>query len=253
VILKAAATGAARSRWRPISILFTLAAPLLLYVIVRTALAGLPSRQAILLPPENEAATLRRAARDVANPKFVVDQSILALVNPAARSDPLTFEPFFIAARAAEQAGDRPRSLALLEEARRRRPTWLPIRLLLVSAYFNSGRRGDMAKEIDYILRMNEQARIVMLPELVKLLRFADGREYIAACWPRTRRGRPISSMWLVIAVFRRDCGGYASSRAGAAPRHLPRGAAARCLLHRRRPGRPGARALAAHAPSGAA
>jgi hypothetical protein len=37
-----------------------------------------------------------------------------------------------------------------------------------------------MAREIDYILRMNEQARMVMLPELVKLLFHQDSRQYLA-------------------------------------------------------------------------
>jgi hypothetical protein len=180
LILKAAAKGAASGGPRLTSILVTVAAPLLLYLILRSALAGLPTRQAILLPPVSEAGTLRRQARDVANPEYKVDQPTLGLVNPAAAAEPLAFEPFFVAARAAEQAKDLPRELALLEEARRRRATWLPIRLLLVRAYFNVGRRGDMAKEIDYILRMNEQARMIMLPELVKLLRYGDTRNYVA-------------------------------------------------------------------------
>jgi tetratricopeptide (TPR) repeat protein len=132
------------------------------------------------LPPVNDSARLRQVTGIAANPSFKVDEATIDLARQAAESDPLDFAPYFIAGRAADQRGDRRLALQLMEEARRRNPSSLPVRIYLVSYYFSAGRGPEMAAELDITLRMDERARIALLPEMVKLLRLRGGRAYVA-------------------------------------------------------------------------
>jgi len=161
------------------TIICALAALVALFFVVRTAAVMTVPALAESLPTVSPAAQLRQRARQVAQPNFKVDAATLELARKAAVSEPLYFLPYFIAARAAEQSGDVRRAVQLMEEARRRNTTWVPIRLYLVAYYGRAGRIPDMIREIDYTLRVNDTARIVLLPELVKLLNRRDGRLYI--------------------------------------------------------------------------
>ncbi len=174
-------TGPEGRRGRLVSIICTFAALVALYFVLRTAALAVAPAWAASLPPVNPVRELREEARLAAHPEFKVSPQLVQLATSAAPAEPLGYLPFYVSARAAEGAGDLARATSLLEEARRRRPTWLPIRLLLVSNYVRQNRHQEVVRNIDYVLRMNEQARIVLLPELVKLLRYPEGRRYIDA------------------------------------------------------------------------
>lgn len=164
-----------------LSVLCTVAVLIALYFVVRAGAQAIAPAWAAGLAPRNEVRELREQARSAAHPEFKVPPQLLELAVSASSAEPLGHLPFYVAARDAEAKGGLPRATALLEEARRRRPTWLPIRLLLVASYARQNRFEGVVREIDYVLRMNEQARIVFLPELVKLLRFSEGRRYVDA------------------------------------------------------------------------
>lgn len=178
--MEPAETGAPRKSGRLTTFLCALAALPGVYLAARTAVLGTTPAAAESVPPVNEAARLRELASLAANPQYQVDAATLDLARRAAASDPLDFAPFFVASRAAAQAGDAPRALQLMEEARRRNPTSLPVRINLVSYYFSAGRIADMVAELDYTLRRDERARIALLPQLVALLRLPAGRTYVA-------------------------------------------------------------------------
>jgi hypothetical protein len=178
--LAASDSGAPRKGGRLTTIICALAAPFTLYLVARTAVLSTQPAAAESLPPVNDALRLRQVAAAAANPSFKVDDAALELARQGAQADPLDFAPFFIAARAADQRGDAAGALRLMEEARRRNPTSLPIRIFLVSQYFSARRVPEMIAELDYTLRRDERARIALLPELVKLLRLRQGRTYVA-------------------------------------------------------------------------
>lgn len=175
----ASLTGSGRRGGLLLPILCTFAALVALYFVVRTAAVELAPAWAAGLPPVGDMDELREEARLASHPEFKVKPELLDLARQAAPDEPLHFLPFYVFARAAESERDLPRAIALLEEARRRRATWLPIRLLLVASYVRQSRPREVVREIDYALRMSEQARIVFLPELVKLLRYPEGRRYV--------------------------------------------------------------------------
>jgi len=177
--LRGKASVATARGWRLSAIICVLAAPVALYFVGRTAAIMAAPSVAGWLPPVSHSAELRQNARNMAHPDFKVDDATLELARKAAVSDPLYFLPYFVAARAAEQAGNLPRAVQLMEEARRRNTTWVPVRLYLVVYYGRLNRIAEMVREIDYTLRVNERARFVMLPEMVKLLGRRDGRIYI--------------------------------------------------------------------------
>ncbi len=161
------------------TIICALAALVALFFVVRTAAVMTVPALAESFPAVSQSIQLRQQARQAANPKFKVDAETLDLARRAAISEPLYFLPYFVAARAAEQRNDIPQAVRLMEEARKRNMTWVPIRLYLVAYYGRAGRVPDMIREIDYALRVNETTRIALLPELVKLLNRRDGRQYV--------------------------------------------------------------------------
>ena len=173
---------ARRGSPRPIAVpvLVTLASPLLLYLIVRTAVVGLSSATAASLPPQDYTPVLRQLLPRIADPRVPVPKRLTTMAGAAASGSPLAYEPFFVFGRKAADDGDLKRGIILMEEARRRRPNLLITRLLLMSYYGAAKRYPDALREMDYTLRSSEDVRRVVLPELVKTMRVPEGRRAVA-------------------------------------------------------------------------
>jgi hypothetical protein len=165
---------------RMMAILGSAVAPVMMYLVIRNAAVSMFPAFSATMPPVDESASLRQVAASASHPDFRVDQPTLDLAKKAAASQPLDYLPFYIAGRAAERRRNLPLAVALMEEARRRRPSWLPTRLQMISLYFRSGRTSEMAREIGYVLRISDRARTTLLPELVKLARQPETRRYLA-------------------------------------------------------------------------
>ncbi len=176
--------GASSKGGRLTSITCAIASPFVLYLVAHVAAGG--NSLAVSLPPANHDLAIRQVAIAAAkDPKTKIDQPGIDLARRAALAAPLAYAPFFVSGLAAEQRGDRDRALVLMEKARQRRPEWLPIRYQLIALYFRSDRLVDLGREIDYVLRIDERARMTLLPELVKLLKIPDGRRYVATILAR--------------------------------------------------------------------
>ena len=167
-------------RSRAFAAVATLAALPLTYAIVRAALVGHSPVAAIQLPPTDRSALLRAATLQAMMPDARIDASAEALAREVAATAPLASEPYFIMAKAAEQRGDLDRAIALMEVARRRRPNHPATRLQLVIYYGQARRFKDLFDEIDVAMRVNTNARRLLIPELSKLIADPEGRRAIA-------------------------------------------------------------------------
>jgi hypothetical protein len=154
----------------------TLAAPVLLYLAVRSAIVGLSPAAAAALPPQDFSPLLPALVKLSAVPNQKVAPQTLNVSRLAAQTAPLAFEPFFIAARAEEQAGRLPRAMVLMEEARRRHPSFALSRVQLIAYYQSTSRFQEMLKELDFVLVRSPEARVVIIPELLKLIGEPRGR-----------------------------------------------------------------------------
>jgi tetratricopeptide (TPR) repeat protein len=161
----------------------TAASPLILYLIVKAVAGGVSPAASIALaalPPADPAPTLKYLGRASQQPTFRATGSTLSSAQQGLAALPLAFEPFFVAARAAEQRGDLRAAIALMEEARHRRPSYPAVRMQLMIYYTKAERFREAMAEVDVILRRNNELRPVMLPELVKLIGDAQGRDALA-------------------------------------------------------------------------
>jgi hypothetical protein len=160
------------------------AAPLVAWLIVKAAASGLSVSTAVALaplPPENPAPTLKVLARASQAANVRVTEETQRTAQDGLNHLPLAFEPFFIAARVAEQKGDLRRAIVLMEEVRRRRHSHPAARMQLMIYYIKAERYSEGMSEIDFILRRNEDLRPALLPELTKLLANPRGRAALAA------------------------------------------------------------------------
>lgn len=161
----------------------TAASPLIAWLIVKSAAAGFSVATAIALaplPPENPAPTLKVLASTVQQPTLKVDEDMQRSAQDGLAKLPLSFEPFFVAARAAEQKGDLPRAIALMEEVRRRRHSHPAARMQLMVYYSKAERFPEALSEIDLVLRRSEELRPALLPEMTKLVADPRGRAALA-------------------------------------------------------------------------
>lgn len=168
--------------------LATLAAPVLLYLIVRTALFGLGSPAALsiaALPPADYAPFLRSMVRIAAHPSFTITGEMAEMNRTAAIASPLAYEPFFMAAREQSQGGRVRQAISLFEEARRRRPSHLPTRMHLLVSYAQTEHYAEALAEMDTVLRLSQDARSALLPELTKLIAIPSGRIALASVLAR--------------------------------------------------------------------
>ncbi len=160
------------------------AAPLVAWLIVKAAASALSPATAVAvgsLPPENPAATLKILQRASQPANARVTAETLRTAEDGLTRLPLAFEPFFIAARFAEQRGDLRRAMLLMEEVRRRRYSHPGARMQLMIYYIKGERFPEALSEIDFILRRNEDLRPALLPELAKLMAIPRGRAALAA------------------------------------------------------------------------
>lgn len=159
------------------------ASPLIVYLIVKSAAAGTAPAAAIAmaaLPPADPTPTLKYLGRIAQQPTFKATAPTLRTAQAGLAQLPLAFEPFFVAARAAEQGGDLRRAIALMEEARHRRPSYPAVRMQLMIYYTKAERYREALTEVDVILRRNHELRPMLLPELTKLISDRRGREALA-------------------------------------------------------------------------
>ncbi len=159
-------------------------APVVAWLIVKAAASGLSAGTAIAmasLPPENPAPTLKLLQRAAQPANARVRPETLRTAQDGLTRLPLAFEPFFIAARAAEQKGDLRRAVLLMEEVRRRRYSHPAARMQLMIYYIKAERYPEALSEIDFVLRRNEDLRPALLPELAKLVAIPPGRAALAA------------------------------------------------------------------------
>jgi hypothetical protein len=161
----------------------TAASPLIVYLIAKAVAAGVSPAASLAmasLPPKDPSTNLKLLGRVSQQPTFKATDSTLASAKDGLAALPLAFEPFFVAARAAEQAGDLRRATALMEEARHRRPSYPAVRMQLMIYYTKAERFREALAEVDVILRRNTELRPVLLPELVKLIGDPRGRSALA-------------------------------------------------------------------------
>ncbi|HEX8512970.1 MAG TPA: hypothetical protein VF688_07665 [Allosphingosinicella sp.] len=182
--MAAAAQGEGRSSGRIAAWAVSAAAPLIAWLIVKSAASGLSAATAVALaplPPENPAPILKVLARAAqpANARVTADTQRTA--QDGLTHLPLAFEPFLIAARAAEQKGDLRKAILLMEEVRHRRYSHPAARMQLMIYYIKAERYPEALAEIDFILRRNEDLRPALLPELTKLVANPRGRAALAA------------------------------------------------------------------------
>jgi hypothetical protein len=181
--------GADRSSGRRIAAwATTVASPLIAWLIVKSAAAGFSVATAVALaplPPENPAPTLKVLASSAEQPTLRVTEEMQRAARDGLADLPLAFEPFFVAARAAEQKGDLRRAIVLMEEVRRRRPSHPPARMQLMIYYIKAQRYPEALSEIDVVLRRKEELRPALLPELTKLVSDPRGRAALATILAR--------------------------------------------------------------------
>jgi hypothetical protein len=135
---------------------------------------------AVTLPPADYTPLLRPLTLALVDPRAPLRPEYLAMARSSARTAPLAFEPFLVFARKAEDERNSSRAIMLAEEAYRRRPNFLATRLMLMNYYARAGRPAEAVRQMDYVLRYNEAARQLVLPELVKLIRDRDARRALA-------------------------------------------------------------------------
>ncbi len=179
-----------RLRDRIPAVVATLLAIGILYLVVRTALAA-TNPLAAALPPAEHSGFLRLRLYEMLAPGRRVTPDVHALVQQTAVTEPLAFEPFFIASLAADQRGDLRQAISLMEEARRRRRSFMPTRLQLSSYYTRAGRLADGLHELEMALLLRQQALEPAMVELAKLVRVPEGRRLLADALARNPAWRP--------------------------------------------------------------
>ncbi|HEU0100052.1 MAG TPA: hypothetical protein VFQ67_14920 [Allosphingosinicella sp.] len=166
----------------------TAASPAVAWLIVKAAASALSPATAIAvasLPPENPAPTLKVLAAAAQQPTIQVTAEMESAARAGLSKLPLAFEPFFVAARAAEQNGDLRRAIALMEEVRHRRYSHPAARMQLMIYYIKAERFPEAMSEIDFVLRRSAELRPALLPELTKLVDDPRGRAALATILAR--------------------------------------------------------------------
>ncbi len=165
---------------RVVALVATLAAPVLLYLIVRTALVSLSPVSAMQLPPVDATGQLRGLALMALHPERRVTPAVIEQARQGAIAAPLAFEPYVILAKAAEQRGDLREATRLMEEVRRRRANFVPGRLQLIVYYADTRRFDELFPEIETALRLEGEVRRLLLPEMARLISDPQGRRALA-------------------------------------------------------------------------
>jgi hypothetical protein len=143
-------------------------------------MASLNPIAATYLPPAEYSRLLRLRLLELLVPGSRVSPDLARLARDTALAEPLAFEPFFVQARVAEQAGNLPQAIKLMEEARRRRRNFPPTRLQLATYYIRSARLAEMLGEVEVVLQLRPEASGPAMAELTKLLSTGQGRRVLA-------------------------------------------------------------------------
>ena len=225
-------TAKRRSRWLGIAALPV--ALLLLYLVIRVNAPYLNPAFAAVLPPADPSALGRALPFVTGDPRVRVKQESVRLAEATALSAPLAFEPFFVQAKVQEQRGKTENAIRLMEEARRRRPSFDLTRIHLVAYYQQARRYPELLSEIDFVLRRSSDAAGVILPELAKLMSDPRGRVALATilagepAWRQRffeiaaeRPGSPADALALMNLVQGRRPGGDISLERGLYLRRL--------------------------------
>lgn len=156
------------------AILMTLAAPVLAYAAVRNAALDAAvdtgADPSATLPPRSVAPSLTTIMRGARNGEVPLPLNAVDVARRAAIRMPLAFEPYFITARAAEQAGDYDRATTLMEEARRRRPSSPSVRVALLGYYSLANAYQAAIDEADMAMRVDTESQTLILPAFAKLV-----------------------------------------------------------------------------------
>jgi len=160
--------------------LATLASPILLYLVLRAAIVGLNGTAAATLPPTDQVPIVQEALPAFVDVRRPLPPQVIPFAQNAALTAPFEPEPFIVFSRKAAGEGNLARAIQLMEEARRRGPNHLATRFMLTAYYIQARREPEAVAEIDYILRSNEAARGLLLPELVKALSVPKARRTLA-------------------------------------------------------------------------
>ena len=154
-------------------VLATLAAPLVAYAAVRNAVldaAGGAADPSAVLPPRSVVPQLKATMRAARRPDAPLPKGAAELARVAAVKVPLAFEPYYIAARAEEQAGRYRRATMLMEEARRRRPNATSVRVALLGYYSLADAYQKAIDEADLAMRISSRSMTYILPAFAKLV-----------------------------------------------------------------------------------
>jgi hypothetical protein len=156
------------------AVLATAAALLLLFLVGRSAGVAMGK-----LPAPGEALQMRLLSALSTNPNYKIGPDAMRTVRTAAVAAPLSYEPYFTAARAAEQAGRIPQAIRLMEEARARRPSHAATRVSLMGLYAMTARYQGAISEADVAMRLNSEAQKAILPILAQMLPYPAARDAI--------------------------------------------------------------------------
>ena len=154
----------------------------LLYPVARTAGEAMER-----IPPPGEVIALKLATAQAKRPDLALPPSAVQAAQAAIVAEPIAYEPVFIAARAAEGSGRLADAVKLMEEVRRRRPSFSTGRLLLMGYYGRLGRYGDAFREADVAMRLSPEAQKHIIPVVAGMLPHAEARRGLA----RTLAGNP--------------------------------------------------------------
>lgn len=157
----------------------------LCYLVVRTAMAALNPAAAVQLPPAEYSRLLRLRLFELMMPGRAVPRDIADLARETAISEPLAFEPFYVQARVAEDAGRLGEATRLMEEARRRRRNFAPTRLQLATYYTRAERVAGTLHELEILLGLRPEAIEPVMVELSKLVASREGRRVLAVALAR--------------------------------------------------------------------
>ena len=166
-------------RWIVAS-LITLAAPLLLYLILRAAIVSVLPVLAYKLPPTAPRAMLEKVMEASILTQEAPTPQEIALARETAIRVPLAHEPFLTFANRARADGDRAQSLLLLEEARDRRPMSKITIFQLAAAYGEAKRYPEMIGALNVLLQRRGVHRYLLLSEFAKLMNGPEGRAALA-------------------------------------------------------------------------
>lgn len=156
-----------------LAVLVSVAVPAVGYAVVRNAAidaAGAASDPTDSLPPPSIVPRMKAVLRGARRPEQALPRGAMEIARRGAVEVPLSYEPYFIAARAEEQAGRYTRATMLMEEARRRRPNSTSVRVALLGYYSLADAYQKAIDEADMAMRISGGSMALILPAFAKLV-----------------------------------------------------------------------------------